>query len=191
MKDTDRRLSLQESKKQIRHLKGPNGRGLCRWCGMEVPQGRRSFCSDDHVHEWRLRSDVKYLREQVYRRDLGRCATCRIDTRLQKIELEDALLAAAYDEKSPAYVELLKGMRLTVSDARKSLWQADHIRPVENGGGLCDLGNIQTLCTKCHKQKTAGQASYRAKPRKIKTEEVRGVEKFTGVEGIKGFSGKV
>ena len=33
---------------------GPNGRALCRWCGVEVPKGRRSFCSDDCVHEHKL-----------------------------------------------------------------------------------------------------------------------------------------
>src|SRR5262249_47445533 len=29
----------------------------CRWCGVKVPKGRRSFCSDACVHEHKLRSD--------------------------------------------------------------------------------------------------------------------------------------
>ena len=48
---------------------GPNGRALCRWCGVEVPKGRRSFCSDACVHEHKLRSDPGYLREQAFQRD--------------------------------------------------------------------------------------------------------------------------
>lgn len=191
MNTKERRLSLRESEKKLRNLKGPNGRGICRWCGTEVPPGRRSFCSDAHVHEWRLRSDGQYLREQVYKRDLGKCASCKTDTRLQKIAVEDALHAAGYAEKTFDYLDVLKSLNITIAEARKSLWQADHVLPVENGGGLCDLDNFQTLCIKCHKFKTAGQASYRSKPRKIKGEEVRGVKRVKGVDGIKGFSGKM
>src|SRR5712692_11396664 len=61
--------------------KGTNGRALCRWCGLEVPPRRFTFCSDWCVHEWRLRSDPGYLREQVLQRDRGFCAICRTDTR--------------------------------------------------------------------------------------------------------------
>jgi 5-methylcytosine-specific restriction endonuclease McrA len=38
---------------------------------------------------------------------------------------------------------------------RKSLWDADHIVPVAEGGGECDLSNLRTLCLKCHRQATA------------------------------------
>lgn len=34
-------------------------------------------------------------------------------------------------------------------------WQADHIRPVYQGGGLCDIDNMRTLCTACHAGETA------------------------------------
>jgi 5-methylcytosine-specific restriction endonuclease McrA len=39
--------------------------------------------------------------------------------------------------------------------SRKSLWDADHIVPVVEGGGECDLSNIRTLCLKCHRKVTA------------------------------------
>ncbi len=35
------------------------------------------------------------------------------------------------------------------------LWDADHIIPVKEGGGLCGLENMRTLCIKCHKNVTA------------------------------------
>ena len=38
---------------------------------------------------------------------------------------------------------------------RKSLWDADHILPVTEGGGECDLDNIRTLCLRCHRVVTA------------------------------------
>jgi len=37
---------------------------------------------------------------------------------------------------------------------RKSLWDADHILPVAEGGGECDLGNMRTLCLMCHRRAT-------------------------------------
>jgi len=33
-------------------------------------------------------------------------------------------------------------------------WEADHVIPVSQGGGGCDLTNFQTLCQDCHKDKT-------------------------------------
>jgi 5-methylcytosine-specific restriction endonuclease McrA len=39
-----------------------------------------------------------------------------------------------------------------------SLWHADHIVPVERGGGLCGLDGMQTLCAPCHRRKTAEEA---------------------------------
>jgi hypothetical protein len=38
---------------------------------------------------------------------------------------------------------------------RHSLWDADHIRAVVDGGGECGLDNMQTLCVWCHREKTA------------------------------------
>src|SRR3974390_781650 len=60
--------------------RGPNGRGICRWCSLEVPRGRFTFCSEYCVHEWKLRSQPAYLREKVLQRDRGICAACGVDT---------------------------------------------------------------------------------------------------------------
>lgn len=37
---------------------------------------------------------------------------------------------------------------------RRTLWDADHIVPVVEGGGECDLSNIRTLCLRCHREVT-------------------------------------
>lgn len=44
---------------------------------------------------------------------------------------------------------------------RKSLWDADHIVPVVEGGGECDLSNIRTLCLRCHRAMTAALRARR------------------------------
>jgi 5-methylcytosine-specific restriction protein A len=59
--------------------KGPTGRNLCRWCNLEVPKGRSTFCSAWCVEEWRLRSDPGYVREKILERDRGICASCGVD----------------------------------------------------------------------------------------------------------------
>lgn len=37
------------------------------------------------------------------------------------------------------------------------LWHADHIVPIEKGGGLCGLDGMQTLCAPCHRRKSAAE----------------------------------
>lgn len=125
--------------------RGPNGRGLCRWCSLEVPRGRFTFCSEYCVHEWKLRSQPGYLREQVFLRDCGLCALCGIDT------IAAARVLAYSRGKKRAALIAHWGLRRR---SRKSLWDADHIVPVVEGGGECDLENIRTLCLRCHREAT-------------------------------------
>ena len=53
---------------------------------------------------------------------------------------------------------------------QQSLWEADHIVPVSEGGGACGLENFRTLCVPCHKAETKALAARRAKARKQKAE---------------------
>jgi 5-methylcytosine-specific restriction endonuclease McrA len=48
----------------------------------------------------------------------------------------------------------------------RSLWEADHIMPVVEGGGGCGLDNIRTLCVPCHRRETAALAARRAAARR-------------------------
>lgn len=127
---------------------GPNGRALCRWCQLEIlASRRRTFCSDFCVHQWRLRSDPGYLRDQVLARDKGRCAICSTDTLLAFQQLQRS--------RGESRTELLALWGLRSVRARRSLWDADHILPVAEGGGECDLDNLRTLCLPCHREVTA------------------------------------
>ena len=124
--------------------KGLNGRCLCRWCGLEVPAGRLTFCSDWCVEEWKLRSDPGHLRDRVLERDKGICALCRLDC-----------LAEFRRIKRLRGTGRVKAINEWGQRGRKSLWDADHIVPVAEGGGECDLSNMRTLCLKCHRLHTA------------------------------------
>ncbi len=126
-------------------LRGPNGRGVCRRCGTEVAAGRRTFCSDECVHDWRLRTDPGYLREHVFARDRGVCAICTLDT----VEFYRRF------RMLPARKRFELRSRLDMPAGRESFWDADHVVPVAEGGGECDLGNLRTLCLWCHQAETA------------------------------------
>jgi 5-methylcytosine-specific restriction protein A len=127
---------------------GPNGLALCRWCDLEIlVKRRRTFCSDYCVHQWRLRTDPGYLRDQVFARDKGHCAACGIDT----IAAYNALKRA----KGSARIAGLRLYGMKSITTRRSLWDADHIRPVAEGGGQCDLDNLRTLCLLCHREATS------------------------------------
>ncbi|MBV9769050.1 MAG: HNH endonuclease [Bryobacterales bacterium] len=137
--------------------KGPNGRNLCRWCSLEVPKGRHTFCSEWCVEEWRLRTDPGYLRDKVLERDRGVCALCGVDC----LQTEQQLKRLRGTGRLKAFLDW--GLR---AGSRKSLWDADHIVAVVEGGGECDLENIRTLCLKCHRAATAELRKRRGNVRK-------------------------
>ncbi|NYF79283.1 HNH endonuclease [Granulicella arctica] len=127
---------------------GPNGLPLCRWCDLEIlAKRRRTFCSDYCVHQHCLRTDPGYLRDQVFARDHGLCALCQADT--------VAIYNALKRSRGPARAAGLSLYGMKTITSRRSLWDADHILPVAEGGGQCDLSNLRTLCLPCHRETTA------------------------------------
>ena len=52
--------------------------------------------------------------------------------------------------------------RCAVCDVVDLYWEADHIRPVSEGGGECGLEGFRTLCLLHHKQATRELAQRRA-----------------------------
>jgi 5-methylcytosine-specific restriction endonuclease McrA len=114
----------------------------CRWCGATVEGRRVTFCSAACVHEWKLRTSPGYLRDQVFARDRGVCAACGLDTEALRKDKRKL------DWRSRREFEREWG-------GRRNLWDADHIVPVVEGGGECDLSNMRTLCLRCHKAATA------------------------------------
>lgn len=113
-----------------------------------------TFCGDACVHEHRLRSDPVYMRECVFARDKGVCAVCKVDT----VGLLADLLRRPLKERR----RLVKTLGYPPHRVRGgTLWDADHIVPVAEGGGECGLENMQTVCVPCHRRKTAVQGHTR------------------------------
>jgi len=127
-----------------------DGKKVCCWCGGSLTGRRTRWCSDKCVEDYQVRSNPSYARFAVEKRDLGVCAWCGLDC--HAIEKVSRSLSSRGILSRPS---LFASMGLTGS--RKSCWDADHIVPVECGGGECGLSNYQTLCWWCHAIKTAFQ----------------------------------
>lgn len=171
--------------------KGPNGRALCRQCQQEVPKGRRSFCSDQCVTTWKLRTDPQAQARFLLERDHGVCQLCGLDClalleelrRLRQEErrarwssanilFEGSLPSDRHLEKFAAKcAEVSLPLHLRNLDRR--LWEADHIVPVIEGGGDCGPENLRTLCWACHRSETAALKKRLSAARKKSTESTR------------------
>lgn len=103
----------------------------CRWCWAPIASPRRSWCSNECVEQYLIRSSAQIVTNRLSKRDNGICAICGRDS--LKIA-RDANWRGVW-----AY----------------SSWQSDHIVPVVEGGGCCGLSNYRTLCTECHLAETA------------------------------------
>lgn len=164
---------------------GPNGRALCRHCGEEVPVGRRSFCGDACVDEWKVRTDPSHVRRLVLKRDQGVCRACGLDC--EALERYCRALSGRHpDADRPPHsaakmadrawwrwgqLQVFPGLRRAGFEVKsywfgysadRSFWQADHVIEVQDGGGGCGLDGYQTLCTACHKEKTSRLRRQRA-----------------------------
>lgn len=160
------RVSKKAGWRSSRHLpKGPNGRALCRWCDTEVPKGRRTFCGEPCIHEHRIRTDPVYVRQQVFKRDHGVCRACGRDT----VQWQQEMWAGTDGRRRATADELRRratAAGVSMDRVIGTLWDADHILEVVEGGGECGLDGYQTLCVPCHKRKTAGLARVRAERRR-------------------------
>ncbi len=157
--------------------KGPNGRNLCRWCGNEVSGRRRTFCSDECVHEHKIRSQPGYAKREIEKRDKGICCICGLDTAQVERLIEESIptqvptwswkTAGGGKRAREKYHEQAERMFrnkpvqrrfrrwLGIPGHRSVLWDMDHILPVSKGGGECGLENLRTLCIWCHREETA------------------------------------
>ena len=158
--------------------RGPNGRALCRQCGVEVPKGRRTFCGDQCVDQWKIKTDPTFVRIKLFDRDRGVCALCGLDTvkTLKELHDLDAFYdiqyshARRYDIKANITLKArLQDLGISVSRyvgvryCHYGIWDADHIVPGVEGGGECGLDNYRTLGCRCHNQETAKLARRRSK----------------------------
>ena len=132
------------------------------WCGFATKRPRKTWCSDACVRSYQaiLPKTCAYI---SYRRDRGICQLCGVDTiRLQSLFLKfrQRWATATTPEESAEWRAVfdtfcghLRDLGFVVTHCQlKSMTEADHIRPVVEGGGLTGVENYRTLCVPCHKE---------------------------------------
>ncbi|XP_040330859.1 DNA annealing helicase and endonuclease ZRANB3 isoform X3 [Herpailurus yagouaroundi] len=154
------------------------GNPLCLRCQQPTCQTKQEckvnawesrFCSLKCQEEFWIRSNNNYLRAKVFEIEHGVCQLCNLNAQELFLRLRDApksqrktLLDITWISKLP--LEQLNEMIRNPGEGH--FWQVDHIKPVSGGGGQCSLDNLQTLCTVCHKERTARQAKERSQGRR-------------------------
>ena len=126
----------------VRLIGRPPGDKLCVWCWSPVRSPRRSWCSQECVEAYTVRSSAQIVSNRLFKRDKGVCAICHQDS---------VAVMRAKSEITPRG----RLVRRYMDPWQGSPWQADHIVPVVEGGGCCGLINYRTLCTACHLAETA------------------------------------
>uniref|UniRef100_A0A8C9GBV9 Zinc finger RANBP2-type containing 3 n=1 Tax=Piliocolobus tephrosceles TaxID=591936 RepID=A0A8C9GBV9_9PRIM len=154
------------------------GNPLCLHCQQPTCQTKQAckvntwdsrFCSLKCQEEFWIRSNNSYLRAKVFESEHGVCQLCNVNAQELFLHLRDApksqrkkLLDATWTSNLP-----LEQLNEMIRNPREGhFWQVDHIKPVYGGGGQCSLDNLQTLCTVCHKERTARQAKERSQVRR-------------------------
>ena len=131
------------------------------------------WCSRECFEDVALRCGLIKAPPLVYARGRGICATCGADAgtatrvleRIRQVDRWDFRLSYTENHERTADARAAAFLVLDawgVSEETRSLWDADHIVPVVEGGGGCGLENYRTLCVSCHRTQTAQLASRRA-----------------------------
>ncbi|KAM6892976.1 DNA annealing helicase and endonuclease ZRANB3 [Lycodopsis pacificus] len=127
------------------------------------------FCSHRCQEEFQLRSSQTYMRSRVLEAERGVCQHCGLHAHDLFLKVHDAPPPQRKDMLENTWLTQLSLKQLNEmirAPVEGDFWQVDHIRPVYSGGGQCSLDNLQTLCTVCHKARTARQAKERSQMRK-------------------------
>ena len=134
--------------------RGPNGRPLCHWCGVEVPPRHRRWCGGEACHRM---VNALWGGPRVWVNEMlaPECVRCGLD-----------VVAMAERIRRLPRRPVTAALGRLGFDLHRALWDADHIIPLDEGG-RDSPDNIQRLCVPCHKEKTAEQAARRKRrPRK-------------------------
>lgn len=146
-------------------------KGKCRQCEKPLSGRRRAYCSEECRVAYLVPRVWSVAVNAVNARDQGVCAKCGRDAKeivkqflsfRARMASREREIAEAANAERRALIDTLnaEGFHLglwTKMPHQGDLYQIDHIKPVAHGGGGCGLDNLQTLCTACHKAKTAAQ----------------------------------
>ncbi|NXM24711.1 ZRAB3 endonuclease, partial [Oxyruncus cristatus] len=166
------------------------GTPLCLSCQQptaQLPPASRAwdtrFCSHACQEDFSIRSSQSYLRTKVFEVEHGVCQFCHQNAQELYLSVRDAPRSRRKELLESSWMSHLPLGQLNEmirSPTEGQFWQVDHIRPVYSGGGQCSLDNLQTLCTACHRERTAKQAKERSqlKRRSLATKYGCDITKF-------------
>ncbi|KAM9012045.1 DNA annealing helicase and endonuclease ZRANB3 isoform 2-T5 [Ara ararauna] len=123
------------------------------------------FCSHACQEDFSIRSSQSYLRTKVFEIEHGVCQFCHQNAQELYLSIRDAPKSQRKKLLESSWMSHLPIGQLNeiiTNPTEGQFWQVDHIRPVYSGGGQCSLENLQTLCTVCHRERTAQQAKERS-----------------------------
>ncbi|XP_039198296.1 DNA annealing helicase and endonuclease ZRANB3 isoform X1 [Crotalus tigris] len=127
------------------------------------------FCSLKCQEDFFFYTNNSYLRTKVFEIEHGVCQLCGLNAQELYLCVRDAPKSQRKDLLEKSWMSKLPLKQLNeiiLNPAEGHFWQVDHIKPVFSGGGQCTLENFQTLCTVCHKERTAKQAKERSQVKK-------------------------
>lgn len=134
-------------------------RGVCRECGRDTGKLRAKFTKfiDAHVRLHNPGYDpikgsdgvIRGTKTKAKDWDAIRKLSAQFERFVRKLQRDGFTIDPAVP------------MAHYWANKARSFWEADHRVPVAEGGGECGLDGYQTLCTPCHKRKTAEQARRR------------------------------
>lgn len=158
-------------------------KGMCRWCDKETEKKNVTW-HRECIKACALANDSAAQRSFCLKRDHGVCASCGVDTVALAHERYDRkgrngldewfirreaerLFGWHYTDEKRTWVnetldQFIKERGWSQDEIE---WQADHIKPIHlaNGDPSFFTGeNLQTLCVKCHKEKSKREAGARA-----------------------------
>ncbi|XP_048809385.1 DNA annealing helicase and endonuclease ZRANB3 isoform X1 [Lagopus muta] len=167
---------IQNSSLPKGYLQAMDGEGnpLCLHCqqptgqldqSCQAPAWDTRFCTLSCQEEFSIRSSQGYIRTKVFEIEHGVCQFCHQNAQELYLNIRDAPKTQRKKLLESSWMSHLPVGQLNeiiTNPTEGQFWQVDHIRPVYSGGGQCSLGNLQTLCTVCHRERTAKQAKERS-----------------------------
>ncbi len=172
------RLSRQRSARaESLYPKQKDGHGhpICSCCQSPLVKadgsprnGNAKYCSEPCREEVYIRTNPSYARWKVQQRDQGVCSECGVDTK--KVEKAWHRYRFALTNMLPrfsSWIVPLEDACRYVKGRQEHFWEMDHIVPVSEGGGVCGLDNLRTLCHWCHGEATTNlrrRLSVKASP---------------------------
>ncbi|XP_014890327.1 DNA annealing helicase and endonuclease ZRANB3 isoform X2 [Poecilia latipinna] len=146
---------------------------LCLSCQQACPTTGGAwdtrFCSHRCQEEFQLRSSQTFMRSCVLEAEQGICQHCGLKAHELFLKVRDAPASKRKEILENTWLAQLPLKQLNEmirAPVEGDFWQVDHIQPVYRGGGQCSMDNLQTLCTACHKARTAQQARERSQMKK-------------------------